>query len=1123
MFQVAEFVTGGNVIAFPQTGRYLRGVPVDFPIDKKLQMYRTALTFGCLIVATAALQAQEKKEEAPKINFTDHVQPIFREHCFKCHNANDAKGGLALDSYAALMEGGGSGEVVYDGDAEGSRLYQLMIHDDTPVMPPNQDPIAKEKLAVIHQWINGGLLENSGSKVRKKKGPTLSFATTTVGGKPDVIAMPESMWRVPIVASSRAAAASAVATSPWAPLVAVGGQKQVSLYNTDSAELVGILPYPEGVPQTVRFNVDGAYLLVAGGTHAAKGTAAIYDVKTGDRLLTVGDELDTVFGADISEDMKRIALGGPQKIVRVFDTSTGQMQFEMKKHTDWVYCVDYSPDGVLIASGDRSGGLHVWEADTGRLYLDLIGHKAAVRGIAWRSDSNVLVSASEDGTVKMWEMSAGRQLKSFNAHGGGATGVMMAKDGRIVTCGKDRTVKLWKADGGAIATFPAFAEPALEAVITHDGSKVIGGDWSGRTVMWNVADPKQATELSANPPGLQQQQQTLAARIAELDKAATIATTALANQQKAAEAAKASFDGLVAKLGQTKAALAKANGDKVAADKLLAQLKSQKATEDGKLKTVVARVVSLDKQIKDSTAQMQAASKQAADATARRDAASKEQQMVIASLTKNRTESNRLKAEATSKLSAITMRELEVNAKEQAAAAAEVKAEAGRKTAEQKVAEINGQITAASEKAKPLTEQLTSAKASQKKTADAIAALVPKVAEAQKAIDAKNAQIAGVKKQIAEAKEDSQKKALGENLTKLQGELTSAQGVKAAVDKQTADLKTQQMGDDKKVADLTAQIAAINKQKSNLAAQRDSTQKQLAEFAAQRDAATKEKSALGVQKNQIAAELATLTKLKQEAVDKIAVLVTQESDLMANENRLVDVVGREEDARAAATAKVTQLKAAIDQANPMLAAAKSEQQTISAKVTELAGKLKAQPAVIARVAAQIKQYTAAIPNIEKQIAAAKGKVDAAGKTVAEAKIAADAARANVDRAKGQLESIKTELVAFQAYAAQLDQQHAAAQTDAEAKRKAVQPEADKVSKITASMTARDQQLKQLTESLAKLQAQVAQMQKAQNAEKQTFEATQAKLKELEAAAETAEAEAESKKEKAEFFKSVYGA
>ena len=48
-------------------------------------------------------------------------------------------------------------------------------------------------------------------------------------------------------------------------------------------------------------------------------------------LLTVGDELDTVFGADINDNLSRIAMGGPQKIVRIFDTATGEVAFRTEE------------------------------------------------------------------------------------------------------------------------------------------------------------------------------------------------------------------------------------------------------------------------------------------------------------------------------------------------------------------------------------------------------------------------------------------------------------------------------------------------------------------------------------------------------------------------------------------------------------------------------------------------------------------------------------------------------------------------------------------------------------------------------------------------------------------------
>ena len=65
---------------------------------------------------------------------------------------------MALDVYGQTMAGGASGEVVIASDADSSRLWQLVNHDDEPFMPPKQDKLPAEKLAIIKQWIDGGAL-----------------------------------------------------------------------------------------------------------------------------------------------------------------------------------------------------------------------------------------------------------------------------------------------------------------------------------------------------------------------------------------------------------------------------------------------------------------------------------------------------------------------------------------------------------------------------------------------------------------------------------------------------------------------------------------------------------------------------------------------------------------------------------------------------------------------------------------------------------------------------------------------------------------------------------------------------------------------------------------------------
>jgi WD40 repeat protein len=251
--------------------------------------------------------------------------------------------------------------------------------------------------------------------------------------------------------------------------VAVAGQKQIVLYHAESAQLLGILPFPEGIPYVLRFSRSGALLLAGGGQNSRRGLVAVYDVRTGKRLFEVGDELDVVLAADISPDHSRVALGGPEKIVRVFAPAAGSQLYEIRKHTDWIYAAEFSPDGVLLATADRGGGLLVWEAETGREFHNLEGHKGAVTAVSFRSDSNLLASGSEDGT--------------------------------IVSCGRDRLVKLWKPDGALIRALEPMKELVTRAIFTHNAGRVVAGDWSGEIRMWNAADGKPVTTLKANPGG----------------------------------------------------------------------------------------------------------------------------------------------------------------------------------------------------------------------------------------------------------------------------------------------------------------------------------------------------------------------------------------------------------------------------------------------------------------------------------------------------------------------------------------------------------------------------------------------------------------------------------------------
>ncbi len=546
------------------------------------------LRFVYLIATFVLVPMVVRSEDPPvqKVTFDDHVKPIFREHCMSCHNAGDKNSGLAVDTYAAILEGGSSGKAVIEGNADGSRLYQLMAHKAQPKMPPERDRLPDPLLDTVRKWIEQGMPENSGSAI-KKAAPTGSLAMAVVKGRPEgPPPMPEKVLQQPPVYTPKSAAISAIAASPWAPLVAVGGQEQVVLYHSETGKQLGILPFPEGEPQSIRFSRDGRLVLVGGGRHAQIGIAALYDLQTGERMAQVGDELDIVMEADISDDNRHIALGGPQKLVRIYDTFTGQKVFELKKHTDWIYAVSYSPDGVLLATADRSNGLVVWEAQTGRLYMDLVGHKSEIRSLAWRPDSSALISASLDGTVKIWNMEDGKELKSIAAHGGGVSSVAVCNNGSMVTTGKDGKVKFWDNGGNPKAEFAGLSESGLEVALTVDAKQVVAGDWLGNVFLWDVAQPANKKPLLANPPSLEMR---IAHAKSSLEQSKSESMTA----RTAWESAQQKVDSVQKRLEQEDQALAQVTNALTAASQKGVQLRQesdQKAKAIAELEAALAKL-----------------------------------------------------------------------------------------------------------------------------------------------------------------------------------------------------------------------------------------------------------------------------------------------------------------------------------------------------------------------------------------------------------------------------------------------------------------------------------------------------------------------------------------------------
>ncbi len=813
---------------------------VTVSLNETLRMTRTQLShhvqatlhaLGGFIVllAITLLSGVVYAEDAPpaKVTYDDHVRPIFRQYCLSCHAADSRKGDLAIDAFATTIEGGASGEVVFGGDLESSRLWLLVNHEDEPKMPPEADKLPEDKLAVIRKWIEGGALENSGSVAKVKKKSGLAMMGPIKTGKPEgPAAMPESLLREPVVYSSRAAAVTSLAASPWAPLVAVTGQRQVSFYHTGNGSLLGVIPFLERNPQVVAFSRDGSRLMIAGGRAAAIGLAALYDVKTGSRLISAGDEYDSVLAADLNAKQTLFALGGPQKVVRVYEAADNSLAFEIRKHTDWITAIAFSPDGKLLFTADRSGGMFLWEAETGREVASLKGHSTEVTSVSWRPDSLVVATSGLDGTVRLWNPEEGKQIKSWAAHGGGATSISFAADGRLVSAGRDRIIKLWKGDGTHIKNLTTFGDIALAVCVTHDGKRVVAGDFSGEVRLLDLESGQQVALLPPNPP-------TLAMRTAT---AVTQLEAAIAAVNKAANA-------------------------KQEADKALAPVKAETVKR-------AAAMAEMEKKLAEA---------KAAQAVAAKDATAKQQAVAATGEQVKQAAAAVLAATAT-----MTAAEAELSQARTVAAAATADAAATTATAA-----AEAKLAAAAEQTKQMAASAATAQAALKAAAEAskaaaavLAASSASVVEADKAVQAAEAAVAEYAPQLTAA--EQKVAAAAQELAKRQAAVaaateaaTAAKAEQAAFAAASAKFSAAASAAEEKLAAETALFIAANAAKekatselSSRKAAADAAAKKLAAIKAEYEklvAAMNESQTVASQKTE-AAKAAELARLRAEAV-----------------------------------------------------------------------------------------------------------------------------------------------------------------------------------------------------------------------------------------------------------------
>jgi hypothetical protein len=124
----------------------------------------TSLSLVCTLLSLAfisAVSADEPKKPA-ETTFEEHVLPIFKARCIRCHAGAEPQAGLRLITRKDVYQGGKSGPAIRLNAAESSRLWVKIASNE---MPEGGPPLSAEEKGVIRTWINEGAKSTDGTAI----------------------------------------------------------------------------------------------------------------------------------------------------------------------------------------------------------------------------------------------------------------------------------------------------------------------------------------------------------------------------------------------------------------------------------------------------------------------------------------------------------------------------------------------------------------------------------------------------------------------------------------------------------------------------------------------------------------------------------------------------------------------------------------------------------------------------------------------------------------------------------------------------------------------------------------------------------------------------------------------
>ncbi len=408
----------------------------------------------------------------PGASFSRDIQPILQKNCQGCHQPASKMSGLDLTTFDSFLKGGKRGPAFVAERPEESNVVRYLTAALQPQMPLGQPPLPASEIALIKEWIRDG-------------------------AKNDTVAPETTELRTPIYLQPPVI--TAVRFSPDGSEIAVSGNGEILIHSVDgTAPLRRLMGSAERI-LSLAYSADGKLLIAGGGTPAQFGEVQIWDAKSGKLLRSARVTNDTVFGASLSPDGSKIAVGGTDNSVHVIETATGKELYKISNHENWVLATVFGIDSKRFVSASRDRAAKLIDAGSGAFLENVNLLRGELAAIARHPKKDIVVIGGEERIPYIYLLDRPRNMKiaddstlvrKLDRQDGPITAMDWSPDGtRIAVGGGAPAVNLYDPDTGQKKASCTGYQAGIYAVaFSPDSSKLAIGGFDGNVRIYKTAD-----------------------------------------------------------------------------------------------------------------------------------------------------------------------------------------------------------------------------------------------------------------------------------------------------------------------------------------------------------------------------------------------------------------------------------------------------------------------------------------------------------------------------------------------------------------------------------------------------------------------------------------------------------